>query len=131
MYTVDSVHLCEQVKDNWVDHALRTNTGEQTRARVFLRRELGREPTEKEVNAIKKDKSLKGRVTAAQIMGDLNSGIEVFPPFAFDSPVNNILRQQLVVWGMKCIDYDYDFEKYLADNLVAANAGLKKKRKSD
>lgn len=100
-----------RVKDNWVDHAIRTNTGEQTRARVFLRRELGREPTEKEVDAIKKDKSLKGRVTTAQIMADLNSGIE-----------------QLVVWGMKCIDYDYDFEKHLADNLVAANAGLKKKR---
>ena len=31
---------------------------------------------------------------------------------------------------MKCIDYDYDFEKYLTDNLVAANAELKKKRKT-
>jgi len=64
-----------------VDHALKTNTGEQTRARVFLRRELGREPTKAEVGAIKKDKSLKGRVTVAQIMEDFNSGAEVPPLF--------------------------------------------------
>ncbi|KAF9789763.1 hypothetical protein BJ322DRAFT_555503 [Thelephora terrestris] len=101
------------VKDNWVNHALKVNTGEQTRARVFLRRNLGREPTSAEVEAIKKDDSLKGRVTAAQIMEDLDSGTE-----------------QLVIWGMKCIKYDYAFEKYLTDNLAAANAELSKKRKS-
>jgi hypothetical protein len=40
---------------------------------------LGREPTEDEVEGTKKDKSLKGRTTAAQTMEDFNSGIEVLP----------------------------------------------------
>ena len=74
-----------QVKDNWVNHALKTATGEQTRARVFLRRSLGREPTEDEVEATKKDKSLKGRITTAQVMEDFNSGIEVLPSFDISS----------------------------------------------
>ena len=64
-----------------MNHTLKTTTGEQTRARVFLRRELGREPTKAEVGAIKKDKSLKGRVTVAQVMEDFNSGTEVSPFF--------------------------------------------------
>ena len=79
----------EQVKDNWVKHALKTNTGEQTRARVFLRRDLGREPTRAEVDAVKKDKSLKGRVTAAQIVEDFNSGTEVHPSFTSEFLMNN------------------------------------------
>ncbi|KAF9645825.1 hypothetical protein BDM02DRAFT_399723 [Thelephora ganbajun] len=78
------------VKDNWVNHALQTTTGEQTRARVFLRRDLGREPTGAEVEVIKKDKSLKGRVTAAQVMEDFNSGAEVLLSFTSVSPMNNI-----------------------------------------
>ena len=41
--------------------------------------------------------------------------------------INDVLVQQLVIWGMKCIDYDYDFEKHLADNLAAANTRLKAK----
>lgn len=64
-----------------MNHALKTSTGEQTRARVFLRRELGREPTRTEVDATKKDKGLKSRVTAAQVTEDFNAGIEVPPSF--------------------------------------------------
>lgn len=60
-----------------MSHALRTATGEHTRARVFLRRDLGREPTRAEVATIKRDRNLKSRVTAAQIMEDFNSGREV------------------------------------------------------
>ena len=58
-------------------HALKTTTGEQTRARVFLRRDLGREPTKAEVVETKGDMSLKDRVTTAQVMEDFNSGAEV------------------------------------------------------
>ena len=72
---------CGQVKDNWVNHAIKTNTGDQTRARVFLRRDLGREPTKAEVKVAKKDKNLKSRVTVAQIMEDFDSGTEVLPSF--------------------------------------------------
>ena len=79
------------MKDNWVNHALRTNTGEQTRARVFLRRDLGREPTAAEVAEIQKDKSLKRRVTTAQITEDFNSGREVLSSFAFADLIDNIL----------------------------------------
>lgn len=74
-----------------MNHALQVNTGEQTRARVFLRRDLGREPTDAEVDEIKKDNSLKGRITTAQVMEDLNSGIEVFLSFASVSAMNDIL----------------------------------------
>jgi hypothetical protein len=74
-----------------VNHALKTSTGEQTRARVFLRRDLSKEPTRAEVEETKGDKSLKGRVTAAQVLGDFNSGREVRPVFVFGSPMNNIL----------------------------------------
>lgn len=77
-----------QVKENWVNHALKTYTGEQTRARVFLRRNLGREPTRNEVDATKGDKSIKGRVTAAQIMQDFNSGNEVLVLFASEFLTN-------------------------------------------
>jgi len=77
-----------QVKENWVNHAFKTYTGEQTRARVFLRRSLGREPSRAEVDATKGDKSIKGRVTAAQIMQDFNSGSEVRPSFA-PEPLTN------------------------------------------
>ena len=73
-----------------MNHALKTNTGEQTRARVFLRRELGREPTKAEVGATKKDKSLKGRVTVAHIMEDFNSGTEVLPSFISASLTNDV-----------------------------------------
>ena len=58
-------------------HAMKTRTGEQTRARVFLRRDLGREPTRAEVDKVKGDANLKNRVTAAQVMEDFNSGAEV------------------------------------------------------
>ena len=71
-------------------HALGTSTGEQTRARVFLRRDLGREPTKAEVEATKKDKSLKDRVTTAQIMEDFNSGTEVFPFFVSKFLMNDV-----------------------------------------
>ena len=77
-----------QVKENWVNHALKTYTGEQTRARVFLRRNLGREPTRGEVDATKGDKSIKGRVTAAQIMQDFNSGNEVLVSIASEFLTN-------------------------------------------
>ena len=60
-----------------MNHAHQTVTGEDTRARVFLRRDLSREPTRAEVAAIKRDKNLKNRVTTAQIMEDFNSGREV------------------------------------------------------
>lgn len=79
------------MKYNWVNHALVTSTGEQTRARVFLRRNLGREPSATEVAAIKKDKSLKSRVTTVQIMEDFNSGREVFVSFAFEYLIDDIL----------------------------------------
>lgn len=88
--TINLTEFREQVKDNWVKHALKTNTGEQTRARVLLRRDLGREPTRAEVEAVKKDKSLKGRVTAAQIVADFNSGTEVRPAFTFKLLMDNI-----------------------------------------
>ena len=71
-----------------MNHALKTYTGEQTRARVFLRRNLGREPTRSEVDATKGDKSIKGRVTAAQIMQDFNSGNEVRPSFVSEFLTN-------------------------------------------
>jgi len=77
-----------QVKENWVNHALKTYTGEQTRARVFLRRNLGREPNRTEVDATKGDKSIKGRVTAPQIMQDFNSGNEVLASFASEFLTN-------------------------------------------
>lgn len=64
-----------------MNHALNTKTGEQTRARVFLRGESDREPTWAEVDVTKKDKSLKARLTAAQVMSDFNSGTEVLLPF--------------------------------------------------
>ena len=56
---------------------LKAGTGEQARARVFLRRELGRDPTKAEVDAIKKDNSLKSKITMAQVVEDFNSGKEV------------------------------------------------------
>ena len=71
-------------------HALKTSTGEQTRARVFLRRDLGREPTRAEVDASKKDKSLKDRVTVAQIVEDFNSGTEASPYLISKFLMNNV-----------------------------------------
>lgn len=72
-----------------MNFALKAITGEQTRARVLLRRELGRGPTKAEVDAIKKDVSLKTQVTLAQVMEDFNSGKEVvsssFPDSSFVS----------------------------------------------
>lgn len=70
-------------------HALKTSTGQQARARVFLRRNLGREPTGEEVTATKGDKSLKGRVTATQVLEDFNSGAEVLAPFTSKFLMNN------------------------------------------
>ena len=102
-------------------HALKTNTGEQTRARVFLRRDLNREPSQAEVDQVKKDKSLKSRVTPAQIVEDFNSGTEVRPSSISEFLMDNVFGQQLVVWGMKCIGYNYEFERHLTDNLAAAN----------
>ena len=77
-----NLQIPRQVKENWVNHALKTYTGEQARARVFLRRNLGREPNKSEVDGTKGDKSIKGRVTAAQIMEDFDSGKEVCLSFA-------------------------------------------------
>jgi hypothetical protein len=74
-----------------VNHAIKTSTGEQTRARVFLRRELGREPTKAEVGATKKGKNLKSQVTVAQIMEDFNSGAEVPLFFISLSLMNDII----------------------------------------
>jgi hypothetical protein len=73
-----------------VNHALQTVTGEYTRARVSLRRDFDREPTRAEVAAIK-DRSLKNRVTATQIMEDFNSGREVLPSLVFVYLINDIL----------------------------------------
>ena len=67
-----------------MNHALKHCNGEQTRARVFLRRKLGREPNKSEVDETMGDKSIKGRVTAAQITQDFNSGSEVRLSFASD-----------------------------------------------
>lgn len=78
-------HFHWQLRDTWVDYALRTGTGKHTRARVFLRRSLGRKPELCEVNGIKKENDLKTKVTAAQIMEDFNSGEEVFPSFVNSS----------------------------------------------
>jgi len=34
--------------------------------------------------------------------------------------------QNLIIWGLKCIGYNYDLEKYLADHLPEANAAVEK-----
>ena len=61
--TINLTHSGGQAKDNRVNHALKTDTGEQARARVPVRRALGREPTKAEVDVTKEDKGLKTRVT--------------------------------------------------------------------
>lgn len=44
-----------------------------------------------------------------------------------------LLRQGATIWGMKCVDYDYAFEKHLARSLKkvkSSSLGLTKKRKA-
>jgi len=68
------------VRKTWVQQAHGTSHGGKTRARVFLRRQLDREPTQAEVAEREKDDSLKQLVTEFQIMEDFDSGVEVCTP---------------------------------------------------
>lgn len=37
------------------------------------------------------------------------------------NPVNEPCIQHLIIWGLKCIGYNYHLERYLADHLPEAN----------
>ncbi|KAF9646086.1 hypothetical protein BDM02DRAFT_3189147 [Thelephora ganbajun] len=95
----------DKVRKSWAERVRSTTNGKSTRARVFLRRRFGREPTLAEVVKHEEDENLKRLVNESQIMEDFNSGIE-----------------NLTIWGLKCVGYNYDLEQHLADHLLEANA---------
>lgn len=68
------------MRKTWVQQAHSISHGGKTRARVYLRRQLDREPTRAEVAEREKDDSLKKLVTEFQIMEDFDSGVEVRTP---------------------------------------------------
>lgn len=90
------------MRKTWVQHARWTVHGGRTRARVFLRRLLGREPTRAEVAKREKDDSLKRLVTEFQITEDFNSGMEVCPlSFCWREPCGRILDSEFDNMGVE------------------------------
>ncbi|KAG6873605.1 hypothetical protein C0995_013978 [Termitomyces sp. Mi166 len=83
----------DQTKERWCTKISRKQWDKSMRARIALRRSLGREPTSREVAA-----SDGLGVSADDVRRALDSGIEV-----------------MQVWVMKCVGYDEAFQREMKD----------------
>lgn len=92
---VSLVDVYGQVRVNWLSYALTNGIGEQTRARVFLRQRLGREPAKAEVDDYGKDGSAQAEVTPAQMLEAFRSGAEVISFSPFCSSFDDALRSAI------------------------------------
>ncbi|KII83372.1 hypothetical protein PLICRDRAFT_127352 [Plicaturopsis crispa FD-325 SS-3] len=91
----------KSVRNNWANGIHNSIWGKRIRARIFLRKELHREPTDEEVeDAMSRNDSFKDNVSTAEIHEAYNIGYE-----------------HLAVWYMKCVGYDIAFQEYLERRL--------------
>ncbi|KAK7695159.1 hypothetical protein QCA50_002349 [Cerrena zonata] len=89
----------ETVKRHWAKNVLFRAWGLQTFARVYLRRELGREPTPKELadhSTLPERKRIEKLVSIEEIIDAYANG-----------------HEQIGIYCMKCIDYDKDWHSFL------------------
>ncbi|KAI0352480.1 hypothetical protein OH77DRAFT_1409127 [Trametes cingulata] len=87
--------LRDAVRAVWTKNIYQKNWGRSTRARISLRRFLGREPTHDDEEHAQGDFK---EVTEEQIKEAFAAGEEC-----------------ICVWSMKCVDYDEDFQRELID----------------
>lgn len=89
--------LSPKVKSTWMKNIRDRGWSILVIARIYLRNELGREPTEKEVGKIKKDvtvKFLRQSVSVEQITEAYATG-----------------KEAISVYCMKCVGYDVEWQK--------------------
>ncbi|KAG6818894.1 hypothetical protein H0H93_000512, partial [Arthromyces matolae] len=87
-----------QVRNTWAQQIHSNKWGRDTRARIALRKRLGRVPTHNELSTELETKSDFKEVTPAQIAESLWKGEET-----------------MAMWAMKCVGYDADFQRSLIE----------------
>jgi len=98
-------------------------------ARIRGRKELGREPTDEEVEGLYNSGRYK-LTTPQEVMAALDSGIEVRNSNVVLVKSLTAIIQQLTVWTLQCIGYDNDFQRQLSEKFPAWE-GQRKKNKAE
>ncbi|KAJ7618466.1 hypothetical protein FB45DRAFT_840252 [Roridomyces roridus] len=91
------------MRHSWATRMATKGWGREVRSRIDFRRRLDREPNDDEAIAELETSKQFTHITAADILNAYNSGDEL-----------------LSVWTMKCIGYDEQFQRGLADPQVLA-----------
>lgn len=110
------IDLFVKVRNTWAKGILQNEWGVTVRARLTLRKELRREPTDAEVSIAIESKNKFKNVTPEAIMREYDEGREVSIRFVvvFQTPANFQKSIQAInVWAMKCVGYDEAFQMEL------------------
>lgn len=128
-----------KVKKRWMYILGGGQTWQEVVASVSLRKTLAREPTTQEFKKYtEKLHPDTYTVLAKELEADIDQSFceeEEVKSVHFTQPPNNAhtASQIIAVWGMKCVGYDYKFEKHLAGSLKGvkpSSSGSSKKPKS-
>ena len=110
--------LDSQVKNTWGREIQSKSWGKQVRVEVILRRELGREPTRTEVRDACNSNDRYDNVTAEEIIKAYDEGKQVryiTLIFAQSDECSEWRRaQNLGIATLKCVGYDEEFQRKLA-----------------
>ncbi|KAJ3513373.1 hypothetical protein NLJ89_g2990 [Agrocybe chaxingu] len=101
----------QKVRQTWGNEICRQRWGSSVCARILGRRELGRNPTNKEMDEIYESGRYK-RITPQEVLAAYDSG-----------------EERLGVWTMKCVDYDTEFQLELYERFPAWVPAPRKPRK--
>ncbi|KAH9949185.1 hypothetical protein B0H21DRAFT_688862 [Amylocystis lapponica] len=102
----------DAVRRNWSENTAAKGWARYIRAKIHLRRRLGRDPTEEEIDAGMEDKQQYDDVTAEDVVEAYDTGAEA-----------------MGAWCMKCVGYDEDFQR-LVGSLEQSKRPLKTTRKT-
>jgi len=108
-----------EVKERWTNIVGGGQSWHDAIVRIALRKKLGCEPSIEEFRKYTQKLTADNYSTLAkELMGDVNQ--------AFCKG-----QEAITVWGMKCVGYDYEFERHLAASLqgISSSSGPSKKRK--
>ena len=145
-YTLNSFRAADvslKVRKRWANIVGGGQSWYDAVARVALRKRLGREPSVPEFEKFTDKLSNKSYTTLAkELEGEIDQAFcneeEVVITHFFQCSLNartnaHAIRQVIAVWGMKCVGYDYKFEKHLARSfkkIKPSSSGSPKKKKT-
>jgi hypothetical protein len=121
------------MRNTWSKQLSKRPWGRRIRCSIKLRRELGREPTRKEVNEGLDTDDKYFDVTPNDIARAFLQGQEVgenLDPPLYTYSLTTRCSKVISVWTMKCIDYDIEFQKTIVEQFATWTKPKKTKKEA-